>query len=137
MYVLLYIDVNNMLVSWCFFCERQTCVPPSRPTIVDVKSRINKMAHNNYSFFLSFVLNECPLPDPKMHKFILFSVSLLLDFLSYKMKGSILFRKTDCKKQTKNVFVAQTLRRIPGQRTTMGVFNDFLILSPKERQEAN
>lgn len=35
------------------------------------------MAHNNYSFFLSFVLNECPLPDPKMHKFILLSVSLL------------------------------------------------------------
>lgn len=77
MYVLLYIDVNNMLVSWCFICERQTCVPPSRPTIVDVKSRINKMAHNNYSFFLSFVLNECPLSDPKMHKFTLFSVALL------------------------------------------------------------
>lgn len=35
------------------------------------------MAHNNYSFFLSFVLNECPLSDPKMHKFTLFSVSLL------------------------------------------------------------
>lgn len=48
MYVLLYIDVNNMLVSWCFLLwKTELCVP----AIVDVKSQINKMAHNHFCFY--------------------------------------------------------------------------------------
>lgn len=44
MYVLLYIDVNNMLVFLMFLLwKTEFCVS----AIVDVKSQINKMAHDH------------------------------------------------------------------------------------------
>lgn len=45
MYVLLYIDVNNMLVFLMFLLwKTELCVS----AIVDVKSQINKMAHDHF-----------------------------------------------------------------------------------------
>lgn len=47
MYVLLYIDVNNMLVFLMFLLwKTELCVS----AIVDVKSQINKMAHDQFFF---------------------------------------------------------------------------------------
>lgn len=51
-----------MLVSWCFSCERRNlCVPlpsphPFIPAIVDVKSPINKVAHNHFLFFFIIII---------------------------------------------------------------------------------
>jgi len=66
MYVLLYIDVNNMLVSCCFSCERRNlCVP----AIVDVKSQINKMAHIHFGFLLIQTPIEHIVPSLPCHTY--------------------------------------------------------------------
>lgn len=48
-----------------------------------------------------------------------------------KLRAHLYFGEQQ-QQQNKTEFVARTLKRIRGQRTTMLVFNNSLILSPKE-----
>lgn len=59
MYVLLYIDVNSMLVSWCFSCERRicVCVPPPPRHCFGCKIR-NKQDGSQQHFLFNFYSSD-------------------------------------------------------------------------------